>query len=68
MVITDSGFIEVILPTNTNFGPKEEQYIQSQGSMGFALPAILGCYDKDYPGREIVCVVGDDYNDEYSRA
>lgn len=60
VVITDSGFIEVILPTNTNFGPKRRAiHPISQGSMGFALPAILGCYDKDYPGREIVCVVGD---------
>lgn len=60
LVITDSGFIEVILPTNINFGPNRRAiHPVSQGSMGFALPAILGCYDKNYPNREIVCVVGD---------
>jgi acetolactate synthase I/II/III large subunit len=60
IVITDSGFIEVILPTNINFGPNRRAiHPVSQGAMGFALPAILGSYDKEASNRQIVCVVGD---------
>lgn len=44
-VVTDSGFIEVIIPTNFKFG-KEQKAIHpfSQGAMGFALPGALGAY------------------------
>ena len=58
-VITDSGFIELILPSNIKF-PKGSKCIHpiSQGSMGFALPAILGSYFSDKE-RSIVSIVGD---------
>ena len=60
IVITDSGFIEVILPTNINFSPKRRAvHPVSQGSMGFALPAALGAYDPQNPKKEILVVVGD---------
>ena len=60
IVITDSGFIEVILPTNINFSPKRRAiHPVSQGSMGFALPAALGAYDPKNPDKEILVVVGD---------
>ena len=60
ILITDSGFIEVILPTNINFSPSRRAiHPVSQGAMGFAIPAIIGAYDKGNPDREIICVVGD---------
>lgn len=45
-LITDSGFIEVILPTNIKF-KKGQRSIHpvSQGSMGFALPGAIGAYE-----------------------
>ena len=56
--LCDSGFIDVILPTNINF--KKNQiciHPVSQGSMGFALPAIIGAHST---GRKnIVSVIGD---------
>lgn len=57
-IITDSGFIEVILPTNIRFG-KNQRLIHpaSQGSMGFALPGSIGvCYSSKLP---TFVVVGD---------
>lgn len=60
IVVTDSGFVEVILPTNIDFYPKRRAiHPVSQGSMGFALPAALGAYDFKNPKREIIVVVGD---------
>jgi acetolactate synthase-1/2/3 large subunit len=57
VVVTDSGFIEVILPTNLDFGPRRRAiHPVSQGSMGFAVPAILGA---GFSGRQVVAVVGD---------
>jgi acetolactate synthase-1/2/3 large subunit len=56
--ISDSGMIELVLPTNINF-KKEQRSIHpaSQGSMGFALPGIIGAY---YASNHTpVCVVGD---------
>lgn len=59
IVITDSGFIEVILPTNINFSPQRRAiHPISQGSMGFALPAVMGVHCKKKK-QEIICVVGD---------
>lgn len=56
--ISDSGMIELVLPTNINF-KKGQRCIHpaSQGSMGFALPAIIGAYY----GSNLtpICVVGD---------
>lgn len=57
IVITDSGLLEVILPSNLNFGGKRRAiHPISQGSMGFALPAVLGVADAE---KQIVVVVGD---------
>lgn len=56
-MITDSGLLEVILPSNLNFGGKRRAiHPISQGSMGFALPAVLGVADAE---KQIVVVVGD---------
>ncbi|WP_280842064.1 thiamine pyrophosphate-binding protein [Haematospirillum sp. H1815] len=57
-LVTDSGFIEVILPTNIRF-PEGINCIHpvSQGAMGFALPAAIGAfYGKP---QTVVAVVGD---------
>ncbi len=44
-VVTDSGFIEVILPTNLKFGSGQRAiHPISQGAMGFALPASIGVH------------------------
>ncbi|VXC75901.1 thiamine pyrophosphate-binding protein [Massilia sp. 9I] len=57
IVITDSGLIEVILPSNLDFGARRRAiHPVSQGAMGFALPAVLGVGDQD---RQVVVVVGD---------
>lgn len=57
IVITDSGLIEVILPSNLNFGERRRMiHPVSQGSMGFSIPAVMGVADT---GRQIVVVVGD---------
>jgi acetolactate synthase-1/2/3 large subunit len=57
IVITDSGLIEVILPSNLNFGARRRAiHPVSQGAMGFALPAVLGVAGE---GRQVVVVVGD---------
>ena len=56
--LCDSGFIDVILPTNINF--KKNQiciHPVSQGSMGFALPAIIGAHSTGR--KDIVSVIGD---------
>lgn len=57
ILITDSGLIEVIIPSNLNFGTQRRSiHPVSQGSMGFAIPAALGVADAM---RQIVIVVGD---------
>jgi len=56
--MTDSGLIELILPSNLHF-KKGQRCIHpaSQGSMGFALPAIIGAhYASNCP---VIAVVGD---------
>ena len=60
ILLTDSGFIEVILPTNIDFYPKRRSiHPVSQGSMGFALPAILGVHSINNKKQEIIAVIGD---------
>ena len=56
--LSDSGLIELILPTNINFG-KNQRCIHpsSQGSMGYALPALIGAYFSS--NRPIIAVIGD---------
>lgn len=57
-LITDSGLLELILPTNVNF--KEQRrciHPASQGSMGYALPAVIGThYASNNP---VIAVIGD---------
>ncbi len=57
-VITDSGLIELILPTNMTFlNTQKCIHPISQGAMGFAVPAILGVhYASDIP---VIAIVGD---------
>jgi acetolactate synthase-1/2/3 large subunit len=56
--ICDSGFIDVILPTNIRFKKKQICiHPVSQGSMGFALPAIIGAHS--VRKKNIVSVIGD---------
>lgn len=58
IVITDSGLIELILPTNMTFlNTHRCIHPISQGAMGFAIPAILGVYYAS--NSPIITVVGD---------
>ena len=56
--LSDSGLIELMLPTNISF--REEQrciHPASQGSMGFALPGLVGAH---YASKSpIIAVIGD---------
>ena len=56
--LCDSGFIDVILPTNIKFKKKQICiHPVSQGAMGFALPSIVGAHSV---GKEnIIAVIGD---------
>jgi len=59
ILITDSGFAEIIIPSNMNFSHgKRSIHPVSQGAMGFALPAAVGVY-ASHPERQVVVVVGD---------
>jgi acetolactate synthase-1/2/3 large subunit len=56
--VSDSGFVEIILPTNISFG-KGKRCIHPalQGAMGYALPAAVGAhYASNYP---VIAVIGD---------
>ena len=56
--ICDSGFIDVIMPTNIEFSEKQTcVHPVSQGSMGFALPAIIGAHASNK--KNIISVIGD---------
>lgn len=57
-LVTDSGFIEVILPTNFSFGNGQRSiHPISQGAMGFALPGSIGTH---YASQEpVFVIVGD---------
>lgn len=57
-IVTDSGFIEVILPTNINFGEGQRSiHPFSQGAMGFALPGSIGAHFAS--NEPVFVVVGD---------
>lgn len=57
-IVTDSGFIEVILPTNINFGDYQRSiHPFSQGAMGFALPGSIGAHFAS--NEPVFVVVGD---------
>ena len=57
-LVTDSGFIEVIVPTNFEFGNGQRSiHPISQGAMGFALPGAIGSH---YSSKEpVFVIVGD---------
>lgn len=57
--ICDSGFVDVIMPNNIEF-KKNQRCLHpvSQGSMGYAIPAVLGAHVADKK-KDIICVVGD---------
>lgn len=56
--VCDSGFVDVIMPTNIRFGNSQSCiHPVSQGSMGYALPAVAGI--QQVTDRPIICVVGD---------
>lgn len=58
VLVTDSGFIELILPTNINFkNGQRSLHPISQGAMGYALPAAIGAHYAS--GREVFSVIGD---------
>ena len=56
--LSDSGLIELMLPTNISFR-KDQRCIHpaSQGSMGFALPGLVGAHYAS--NRPIIAVIGD---------
>ena len=57
-VITDSGFVEVILPTNMDFGAgRRSVHPYSQGAMGYSIPAVVGAFAASK--NQLVVVVGD---------
>ncbi|MCA3238984.1 MAG: thiamine pyrophosphate-binding protein [Curvibacter sp.] len=57
-VVTDSGLIEVILPTNIRFRPGQRCiHPVSQGTMGFALPAAIGAHYASM--QPVIAVIGD---------
>ncbi|MEK9727148.1 MAG: thiamine pyrophosphate-binding protein, partial [Candidatus Margulisiibacteriota bacterium] len=58
VVVSDSGLIELILPTNISF-KRNQRCIHpaSQGSMGFALPGLIGAYYAS--SKPILSVIGD---------
>ncbi len=55
ILVTDSGFPELILPTNFKI-KKGQRFLHpsSQGSMGFAIPAAIGAA---LASKKLVCVV-----------
>jgi acetolactate synthase-1/2/3 large subunit len=58
VLVTDSGFIELILPTNINFkNGQRSLHPISQGAMGYALPAAIGAHYASE--REVFGVIGD---------
>jgi acetolactate synthase-1/2/3 large subunit len=58
VLVTDSGLIELIRPTNIHFRRGQRcLHPASQGAMGYALPAAVGAY---YASKEpIYAVIGD---------
>ncbi len=57
-LVTDSGLIEVILPSNIRFASGVRcVHPASQGAMGFALPAAIGAQYAS--GGSVIAVIGD---------
>lgn len=58
IIITDAGLEELIIPTSVAFRSEQRCiHPNSQGSMGYALPAILGAYYSS--GKPVIAVIGD---------
>ena len=56
--VSDSGLVELILPTNIRFGNQKRCiHPSSQGAMGYALPAAIGAYFASE--QLVVTVIGD---------
>lgn len=57
-VITDAGFEQLIVPSATKYSAGQRcLFPAAQGSMGYAIPAIIGAYKA---GRNnLICIVGD---------
>lgn len=56
--VTDSGFIELIIPTNAVFGPAQRLvHPHSQGAMGFALAGAIGVATAT--SKPVVAIIGD---------
>lgn len=60
VLITDAGFEELIIPSNTRLN-ETHTYIHPfmQGTMGFALPAVIGSAIASKCRRSVVAVIGD---------
>lgn len=59
VLITDAGFEELIIPSNTAFKEKQScVHPFMQGTMGFALPAVVGA-SVAKTGCQVVAVIGD---------
>jgi acetolactate synthase-1/2/3 large subunit len=57
-IVTDSGLVEVILPTNIRFADGMKCiHPASQGAMGYALPAAIGAYFAS--GIATLAIIGD---------
>lgn len=57
--VTDSGFCEVILPTNSRLGPHQKWvHPFSQGSMGFGTSGAIGA-SHAFPERQVILIIGD---------
>jgi acetolactate synthase-1/2/3 large subunit len=58
ILVTDSGLIELILPTNIHFKSGQRcLHPVSQGAMGYALPAAVGAHYGSQ--RQVLTVIGD---------
>ncbi|MBT3295046.1 MAG: thiamine pyrophosphate-binding protein [Verrucomicrobia bacterium] len=58
VVLTDSGLEELILPTNIGFKRRQRCiHPASQGSMGYALPGVVGAHYAS--GCPVIAVIGD---------
>lgn len=57
-IVTDSGLVEVILPSNIRFADGMSCiHPVSQGAMGYALPAAIGAYYAS--GKPTIAIIGD---------
>lgn len=60
ILISDAGFEELIIPSNVSFNESQSCiHPFMQGTMGFALPAVVGASVATYNERPVVAVIGD---------